>query len=661
MIELARTDDELTGLVGLEIRSGFNDSVSYRIDRLIGSGGMSVAFLALRVAPEGICPVVLKFPRPSTLGHGSRAELTMRKEAVALGRLNERVPPTPFVVRLIETDAIRARIGGIECKLPWLSVEYVHGGAEGTTLEKRVKGTVERTGEAFDPERAALAIDCMCKGISAAHDVGVFHRDLTPHNILCCGFGDAEIFKIVDFGAAKPVGMTGTFGNSMLGTPGYAAPEQMSADGQKSGPWSDIFSLGCLVYFVLTAEDYFPAGNFMQSITAPLRPERRSITEVAALSSEIRGQPSVCRTIDETLARATAAEPERRLASAQVLATMIVPLLRTESRGYRSRDDRVRAILPTVRPPVAPKWQWTVAHRPGGDRIIRSAAWDSDGHCLVATTRGLQFWNGIEWLDAPTEGLSDPGAVRFVHRMSAGRWLVGGDGATLAVLSNAGVIHILRRPDATVQFSLANGEIDDLAILVGSPPGLPLNMYTVCGGRWFKPLPLPHFAAVTSIGRLDDMRWLLAGRTRDATGFVAIATPTDWDVSVVATPATRALLSCAGHRDRGTGTVVGTEGTVVHMSGVAGVRESHIGGAGDLASAAVDLAGTEWAGGAGQIWTRLGSDAAQWQLVWQDSTWTAPVVGLFADVGMVLGLTVDGGVIEGRLEGAAFSPRRSRP
>ena len=659
MVELERNDDELKGLLGLEIQSGYDAAVSYRIDRLIGAGGMSVAFVALRVAPEGNCPVVLKFPRPSMLGHGSRAELTMRKEAVALGRLNERVPPTPFVVRLIETDTLRVSIGGAACKLPWLSIEYVHGGAEGTTLEKRVKGTVERTGWSFDPERAALAISCMCQGVSAAHDVGVLHRDLTPHNVLCCGFGDAEIFKIVDFGAAKPVGMSGTFGNSMLGTPGYAAPEQMSADGQKAGPWSDVFSLGCLVYFVLTAEDYFPAGNFMQSITAPLRPERRSITEAPALSPEIRQQPAICRAIDETLARATAAEPDRRLASAQALASAIVPLLRSESRGYRSRDDRVRSILPTVRPPAVPTWQWTVARRPGGDRIIRSVGWDSDGHCLVATTRGLEFYDGIEWRQAPIEEPLDPGSIRFVHRMSAGRWLIGGDCATLAVLSNAGVIRVLRRPDTTIQFTLASGEIDDLAVLVGNPPGQPPQLYTVCGGRWFKPLPLGNFAAVTSLGRLDDARWLLAGRTREATGFAAIATPTDWDVSVVAVPATRALLACAAHRDRRAGTIVGTEGTVVRVDSD-GVIESRIEGAGDLASAAVDLTGTAWAGGAGQIWTRLPSAAAPWELVWEDPSWTAPVVGLFADVGMVLGLTVDGGVIEGRLEGQALSPRVTR-
>ena len=77
-----------------------------------------------------------------------------------------------------------------------------------------------------------------------------------------------------------------------------------------------------------------------------------------------------------------------------------------------------------------------------------------------------------------------------------------------------------------------------------------------------------------------------------------------------------------------------------------------IDGAGDLASAAVDVAGMEWAGGAGQIWARAAMQEGSWQLVWQDATWTAPLMSLFADVGIVMGLSVDGGVIEGRIEGS---------
>jgi eukaryotic-like serine/threonine-protein kinase len=344
------------------------------------------------------------------------------------------------------------------------------------------------------------------------------------------------------------------------------------------------------------------------------------------------------------------------------LAALILPLLRTESRAYRSREDRVRGVIASERRPTAPRWSWTASHKPGGDRIIRSAGWDSDGHCLVATTRGLEFWNGIEWVATPTEGLLAPEAIRFVHRMSAGRWLVGGDNATAAVLSTAGVTHVLRRPHAEVRFDLACGEIDDLAVLIGSSPGQPTTLYAVCGGRWLKPLPLDGVQSVSSLARLDDTRWLLAGRSREGAGFAAIATPTEWEVAFIGVPTARALLACAGHRDRGTGLVAGTEGMAVHIDD-SGVRGMQIEGAGDLASAAVDVAGMEWAGGAGQIWARAAAQDASWQLVWQDSTWTAPLMSLFADVGIVLGLSVDGGVIEGRIEGsiAAAAPRHSKP
>ena len=53
--------------------------------------------------------------------------------------------------------------------------------------------------------------------------MGVVHRDLSPRNVLCCGFGEAEIFKIADFGLARAAGMATTFGNPVLGTPGYSA------------------------------------------------------------------------------------------------------------------------------------------------------------------------------------------------------------------------------------------------------------------------------------------------------------------------------------------------------------------------------------------------------------------------------------------------------
>src|ERR1700743_205156 len=112
---------------------------------------MGQEFLAPRHAPDGISPVVIKMVRPTVeSGAQNSAGMIVQKEAVALGRLNERIPPCPFVVRLLDVGTIEYRGRGAPIALPWLAIEYVHGGAEGATLEDRVAGTLKATNFAFD-------------------------------------------------------------------------------------------------------------------------------------------------------------------------------------------------------------------------------------------------------------------------------------------------------------------------------------------------------------------------------------------------------------------------------------------------------------------------------------------------------------------------------
>ena len=118
---------------GDEIPCEVTRGVVYRVVRAVGEGAMSVAYYALRVAPEGETPVVIKVLRPWFVRRsGPTAALIAKKEAVALGRLNERVPATPFVVRLLDAGTFRTRAREQALVLPWLVLEYVHGGAEGT-------------------------------------------------------------------------------------------------------------------------------------------------------------------------------------------------------------------------------------------------------------------------------------------------------------------------------------------------------------------------------------------------------------------------------------------------------------------------------------------------------------------------------------------------
>src|SRR5450432_281361 len=292
-------------LIGRLIESQAQPGVRYQIERLVGAGGMGSAYLARRDAPEGSSAVVVKVVNPN-LGDRLPPQVLAVKEAVALGRLNQRVPPTPFVVRFV--DAGSAPFFG-PSSTPWTAIEYVHGGVEGTSLEDRVTYSVHKTGFAFEPLRAAHAIRCLSAGLTAIHEVGVIHRDLSPGNVLCCGFGASEIFKIADFGISRSTGLEQTFQGAILGTLGYSAPESAPS---AVGPASDLFSLAALVYYLLTGQHYFDVSSPKEAMQRFMSKTRARITENAALAPELLDRPEACREIDLALARATALSTSER-------------------------------------------------------------------------------------------------------------------------------------------------------------------------------------------------------------------------------------------------------------------------------------------------------------------------------------------------------------
>src|SRR5262249_35278150 len=129
-------------------------------------------------------------------------------------------------------------------------------------------------------------------------------------NVLCCGFGHEELFKVADFGVARPGTIAATFGGLVKGTPGYAAPELFAKDERGVGPWTDVFSFAALVYFLLTGEPYFTFPGSSDLMTAINNPRRRSITESSALPPELGEREPACKAIDEALAWATTPRPE---------------------------------------------------------------------------------------------------------------------------------------------------------------------------------------------------------------------------------------------------------------------------------------------------------------------------------------------------------------
>jgi serine/threonine protein kinase len=274
--------------------------------------------------------VAIKLLRPRAVRQKvGLARFSVEKEVAALERISRRMPPVPYVVRFLDTGFVRTGVDAIE--LPWLAIEYVDGEAGGTTLRTRVQRSLQESGYAFPIERARRAATAMIAGVEAMHEVGVIHRDLAPGNVLCCGADAGELFKISDLGLAR-VDNAATFGNVLLGTPGYCAPEQSFPEKVGVGPHTDVFSLACLVYFTLTCEEYFAAPTIPEMLVTVFARERRSLLDSPGLCPALRGLEVECRAIDQILDRSTRPDPRDRPRDTAQLRAELLPHLAIASR-----------------------------------------------------------------------------------------------------------------------------------------------------------------------------------------------------------------------------------------------------------------------------------------------------------------------------------------
>ncbi|HTJ82677.1 MAG TPA: serine/threonine-protein kinase [Polyangiaceae bacterium] len=641
MIFVPQSDANLGALLGQEIPSEVSRGVSFKLEQTLGKGGGAIAFLARRIAKEGEAPVVVKVLRPQFVQKlGETANLLIRKEAVALGRLNERVPPTPFVIRLVDTGTFQVQTDRGTMKLPWVAVEYVHGGALGTTLAQRVRRSLRDTGYAFDPGRAALAIECVGHGLAAVHEVGVFHRDLTPNNVLCSGRGADEIFKLADFGVARPVGVKGTLSGALVGTPGFAAPELTTGD--EIGTYTDVFSFASLIFYILTGEPLF--GSLAELVRTMEGGKRRTLLEMPGLHPELRKNEKACRSIDLVLGWAGAVKPENRLAEALAVSSMIAPHLGSPRRREATYSTYPKPSDTSIIEPG--KWAWTVLHQPGSNLVLRSVAWDGHGRAIAATTDGLSFWNGTSWKVATTEGLRLAGGVRFVQRVGAGRWIMGGDDAQIAIYTTGGAVELVDGPRDAAHVDAFGGDLEDISVLATHTKDGVVCLNTYATKRWLRPLKLPQVGSISCVTRFDDARWLVGGRLREGGAFAALYHALDWDLEAIDVPgAARAFVAAASRPRKTIGYLAGTDGAVLTRDGdttsLEVVPERPL-----LSAIALDPFGRPWAASAGRILFK--DDLRGWTTVWSSPEFHVPVTAMFLDAGLCIAMTADGGIVEGR-------------
>ncbi len=219
----------------------------------IGRGGMGVVYrahqrslnrdVALKMLVRGV------FASPDDLRR-------FRTEAESAAKLTH-----PHIVSVYEV--------GEQAGLPYFSMQLI----DGETLAERISRNP------LPPREAAALLIPVCRAIAYAHRSGVLHRDMKPSNIL---LDRSDHPYVSDFGLARivekaqglpPLGVALTQSGAILGTPGYMAPEQAVGDPRQIGPTTDIYSLGAVLFAMLTGRPPFQCASPADAVIMALEHE----------------------------------------------------------------------------------------------------------------------------------------------------------------------------------------------------------------------------------------------------------------------------------------------------------------------------------------------------------------------------------------------------
>jgi eukaryotic-like serine/threonine-protein kinase len=299
----------------------------YELEELVGSGGMSTVFRARDLQLER--RVAIKILHERYVDDAEYVE-RFRREARAVARLSH-----PNIVTVID----RGDEGGRQ----YIVFEHVEG--------ENLKELVTRTGR-LPPRRALELVIPVADGLAFAHEHGLVHRDVKPQNVLLSSEGE---IKVTDFGIARSLdvehGVTQT--GTVLGTSEYLAPEQ--ASGEPVSPATDEYSLGVVLWELLTGEVPFTGENFVAVAL-------RHVNEPPPRLRELR--PELPARLAAAVERALAKDPAQRFPSMSALAAELrACLAELDARSAPVEDD---SALTLVSPPVS---RPAPARRP--DRRVR--------------------------------------------------------------------------------------------------------------------------------------------------------------------------------------------------------------------------------------------------------------------------------------------------
>jgi serine/threonine-protein kinase len=361
----------------------------YELLEELGRGGMGVVYKARQLQPERF--VALKMGL-----HGALASPEERARLLAEAKMAARLNDA-HIVQVYD-------VGDHEGQL-YFSMQYI----DGTTLARRVADGP------LPPREAARLVAIVARAVHHAHENGVIHRDLKPSNVLLDRAGEPHV---MDFGLARPVagGESLTHTGAIVGTPSYMAPEQ--AEGNRGTAASDIYSLGALLYHLLTGKPPFQAASLLDTL---LLVREQELVEPRRLN------PKVDRDLEWICLKCLEKRPVDRYKTASELADHLEAFLHGETPPVWPSNMTYfvnRMLRPTMHAPVLENWgalwMWHSGMAMFQCVLTAVLAWrgiESRWPYLMIWGVGLLIWAGIFWALRRRAG-----PVLFIERQIAHVW-----------------------------------------------------------------------------------------------------------------------------------------------------------------------------------------------------------------------------------------------
>lgn len=372
----------------LELPCRFGD---YELLEELGRGGMGIVYRARQIGLDR--EVAVKMTLRGELASAADRK-RFRAEAEAAARLDH-----SGIVPVHEVGELDGR--------PYFSMKYIRGP---TLLQMLADGPLP-------PRDAARILTAVARAIHFAHQHGVLHRDLKPSNILIDEDGHPHL---TDFGLAKQISDAASITKSgaVLGTPAYMAPEQAGGTRGDVSPASDVYSLGAILYHMLTGRPPFQAASPVDTVLMVLEQDPAPPRVVNAKAD---------RDLEMIALRCLQKPPDLRYESAESLAGDLDAYL--EDRPIAARSGRFLQVLSrlfrethhaTVLENWGVLWMWhslVVLVACSLTNVLALSGYDDQWPLITLWTTGLVAWATVFWALRRRVG-----PVTFVERQIAHVW-----------------------------------------------------------------------------------------------------------------------------------------------------------------------------------------------------------------------------------------------